>query len=265
MQGIVFDIKRFAIHDGPGTRTTVFLKGCPLSCWWCHNPESIHPQIQNYELTVKLGADNFIRNKQIGEYYLVNDLLTELLKDKLFIQEGEGGITLSGGEPLLQFDFSLALLKAIKDCDLHTCVDTTGLVGIEKLKQVQMFTDLFLYDFKLFSTQLHEQYCGTPNDIIKQNLEYLCGTQTKVVVRIPLIPDVNFNNSEETQMLVYLSQLLSTSFNEVHLLPYHKIGESKYKRFDFANKMKGIPALTKNDLKPLAEKYKAAGFKTTIH
>ena len=265
MQGIVFDIKRFAIHDGPGTRTTVFLKGCPLSCWWCHNPESISPNIELFQIEERLGTEVFINNKSIGKPYTMQQIVDEVQKDRLFMDESGGGVTLSGGEPLWQYDFTLALLKQFKNIGIHTCLDTTGLTALENIKQVAVLTDLFLFDFKLFTLLNHQKYCGVSNIQIKKNLEWLIKSGYNVVVRIPVIPEVNFMNEEQVLMLNYLTALQSINFKEIHLLPYHKIGKSKYERFQKTDKMKAIDELNSNQLKPLARAYGEKGFTTIIH
>ncbi|MBI9069304.1 MAG: glycyl-radical enzyme activating protein [Salinivirgaceae bacterium] len=265
MQGIVFDIKRFAIHDGPGTRTTIFLKGCPLSCWWCHNPESISPEIEAFVSEEKVGAEVFCNTKNVGTLMTVYEVMEQIKKEQIFMNESGGGLTLSGGEPLLQFEFALELLKQCKELDIHTTLDTSGFTSQHKLKEMAPFVDLFLYDVKLFDSNIHKEYCGVANEIIKSNLEFLIESNHRVIVRIPIIPTINFENEEELNILKYLSSIRKYNFKEVHLLPYHNIGKSKYARFQKEDRLKELPELTKTELKSLAEKYKEAGFKVIVH
>lgn len=265
MQGIVFDIKRFALHDGPGTRTTVFMKGCPLNCWWCHNPESIQPEIEEFTVEERLGSESFSRLKKIGEYLSLEQVIAQIKKEQVFMDESGGGATLSGGEPLLQLEFTKALLKKCKSQGIHTALDTTGLTSQNKLEELLPYVDLFLYDFKLMDSKKHETYCGVSNSLIKSNLEFLVEKEKVVVVRIPVIPKINFENTEEEDMLKYLTSIKKNNFNEVHLLPYHKIGKSKYTRFQKKDKLLDAKELTKSDLESLSLKYKEAGFKIVVH
>ena len=265
MQGIVFDIKRFAIHDGPGTRTTVFLKGCPLSCWWCHNPESINPEIEEFVSEEKVGAEVFCRTKSVGELLTVEKVMEQIKKEQIFMSESGGGVTLSGGEPLLQFEFAKEILIACKKLEIHTCLDTSGLTSQKTLSEISAYVDLFLYDFKLLDSSQHKKYCGVENVVVKTNLEYLIAKNENLIVRIPVVPTINFENEEEDKILNYLSSIRKGNFQEVHLLPYHKIGKSKYERFQKEDKLENLPELAKSDLESLVNKYLKAGFKVVVH
>ena len=167
MTGYVFDIKKFAIHDGPGIRTTVFLKGCPLRCWWCHNPESIK-QIKIDENNSCTASETSIVRK-----YSVNELLKIIQKDLIFYDESDGGVTFSGGEPLIQIDFLELILQKCKSEYIKTAIDTCGYVKTESFERIYKYTDLFLYDLKLFDDELHRKYTGVSNNLIKENLEFL--------------------------------------------------------------------------------------------
>ena len=170
--GIIFNIKHFAVHDGPGIRTTVFFKGCPLSCRWCHNPESINPNLEEIEVPYarvsvtakKCGKDT------VGKKVQVSEIMSEVLKDVIFYDESGGGITISGGEPLMQPDFLFSLLKECKIHNIHTCVDTSGYAPRKIIESIVDYVDLFLYDIKLLDNEEHVRYTGVKNDRIFQNL-----------------------------------------------------------------------------------------------
>ncbi|MCK5303634.1 MAG: radical SAM protein, partial [Candidatus Heimdallarchaeota archaeon] len=174
--GMIFDIKHFAVHDGPGIRTTVFFKGCPLSCWWCHNPESKNPNPEERESPSKIlsEASKKCGKDIVGREVQVSEVIEELLKDVIFYDESGGGVTFSGGEPLMQVDFLSSLLKECKKNGVHTCIDTSGYTPRQIIDAVVKNVDLFLYDLKLMNNKEHEKYTGIGNEIIMQNLEYLC-------------------------------------------------------------------------------------------
>ena len=173
LKGLIFDIKRFAVHDGPGIRTSVFLKGCPCSCRWCHNPESIKPYPQKISKTISLDGKTFKKEEFIGSSMCVFDVMSEIRKDKIFYDESGGGVTFSGGEPLMQSEFLLELLKECKNENIHTTVDTSGFVNEGKLLEIIDYVDLFLYDLKLINNELHKKYTGVSNKMILQNIQIL--------------------------------------------------------------------------------------------
>jgi len=171
-EGIIFDIKRYAINDGPGIRTTVFIKGCPLNCWWCHNPEGIKINIENLNKTKKINS-KINQNKIFGYKINVKNLTNEILKDYIFYKESKGGVTFSGGEPLLQIDFLHSMLIECKKNNINTAIDTCGYSTIKKIEKIYDHVDLFLYDLKFIEDKQHEKYTGKSNKIILSNLKYL--------------------------------------------------------------------------------------------
>ena len=188
MQGIIFDIKHYAIHDGPGIRTTVFLKGCPLGCWWCHNPESRSGDIFQYKKQEKIEGRIVEQIETIGKNYTVPEVMKEIEKDIVFFEESGGGVTFSGGEPFKQTEFLKELLKCCKKQEIHTCVDTTGYVKTDQLEKAALFTDLFLFDLKHFDDKMHIKYTGVSNKQILENLQLLDEMGKSVQIRYPLIP-----------------------------------------------------------------------------
>ena len=256
----VFEIKRFAVHDGDGIRTTVFFKGCPLRCKWCHNPEGLikSPQIAYYEnkclgcgecvkvcptgahSTVK-GVHYFDRSacnacgkcesvclgnaiKFYGREMTVKEVLNVVLQDKEFYSQSGGGVTLSGGECLMQAEFCLELLKELKMHGVHTAVDTCGYVDRQTLIKVMPYVDVFLYDLKAFDEGVHFACTGVKNTLIFDNLSYLDKVGKKIEIRIPFVPDYNAKDMEKIAKFVNRLKCVS----KVKILPYHNLAGSKY-------------------------------------
>lgn len=249
MKATVFDIQRNSFVDGPGIRTTVFFKGCNLDCKWCHNPESkfSKPQMLFYKNKCtgcmkcakvcpnelkkcdlcgkcELYCPNDAR-KVCGKQYDVDEILKEVLKDKAFYDNSDGGVTFSGGECMLQIDFLCEILKRCKDCGVHTAVDTAGNVPWERFEKVLPYTDLFLYDIKALDDETHKKYVGVSNVLILENLKKLFEKNANVLIRIPVIPTVNDDAEEMLKIKAFLEPF---SPLKVELLPYHKMGEHKY-------------------------------------
>lgn len=218
MEAKIFNIKKFAIHDGPGIRTTIFFKGCPLKCFWCHNPESISSLLENSGRSISL-----------------SELIIEIEKERIFYDESGGGVTFSGGEPLLQNQFLLKILKYCFENDIHTTVDTSGYVKQEVLNRVVPYTNLFLYDLKLMDSNLHKKYTGVNNDQIKENLYFLGEKQKNIIIRIPVIPEINTSEAEITSFILFLKSILlkyPALIKEINLLPYHNLGLRKWQELD---------------------------------
>jgi pyruvate formate lyase activating enzyme len=262
--GTVFDIKKFSIHDGPGIRTTVFFKGCPLRCWWCHNPES---QAPGPELMVRasrciqceaclsactrgaISRDSggistdaakcvacgacaevcYAEARQIvGREMTVAQVMAEIERDVPFYDESGGGVTFSGGEPLLQPDFLLALLRACQEREIHTALDTCGFAPWETIDAVREYVDLFLYDLKLMDDDGHLKFTGVSNDLILRNLQALSRRGHDIVVRVPVIPGINDDEEHVRQIGTFVACL--PRLHQVDLLPYHRAGADKYRR-----------------------------------
>jgi len=231
MQGIVFDIKRFAIHDGPGIRTSIFFQGCPLKCWWCHNPESCSAGIQKLSFEFK-------GSHTLGWKTCPEDLLREVEKDRIFYDESGGGITFTGGEPLMQAAFLKETASLFKQNNLHLTLDTTGYTAHNSFKKCVAPMDLILFDIKHMDDIKHQELTGVGNKIIFQNLEYLIDSGKKVYIRYPMIPGFNDDKENLQKMSAYLKSL--KKIKRIHLLPYHKIAEGKYQKLGLENKMSGV-------------------------
>jgi pyruvate formate lyase activating enzyme len=261
MKGIVFNVQKFSVNDGPGIRTTVFLKGCPLSCLWCHNPESkaLAPQLMySADKCVMCGkcmrvcaesVHSFVDNKHIlnrekcvacgkceeeclydaleiaGKEKSVDEVIAEVMQDKIFYETSNGGMTLSGGEPLLQFDFSLALCKKAKENGLHTAMETCGFASEEKIREIAPFVDLFLFDYKITDSEEHKKYTGVGNEKILSNLALLNAMGKQIVLRCPIIPGINDTDAHFTAIANLANSLECVT--EVNIEPYHPLGKGK--------------------------------------
>ena len=260
--GIIFDIQRFSVHDGPGIRTCVFMKGCPLSCLWCHNPESMakEPEIAYYpDKCYNCGAcaavcpRNCHRIGQSGRYcydredcdrcglcakacvfealavigriITVREAMAEVKRDEVFYRNSGGGLTITGGEPFYQLEFTLALLRTAKEDGLHTCVETSGALSFDILKQAVEVTDIFLYDLKDTSPENHKAYTGVSNTRIIENLMKLDEWGAAITLRCPIIPGVNDNETHFKKLGLIAGQLKNVTHIDIE--PYHALGTSK--------------------------------------
>ena len=251
-KAIIFDIQRNSFVDGPGIRTTVFFKGCNLRCKWCHNPESqsLKPQIMFYAdkctgcgrcRGITAADSDFIcfnDAKQIcGREYTVDEVFAEVVKDRSFYENSGGGVTFSGGECMMQIDFLYEVLKKCKESGIHTAVDTAGNVPWERFEKILPFTDLFLYDVKAFSEELHKKGTVVSNKLILENLKKLSG-RAEIIIRIPIIGGYNDNINEINRIADFLKDI---EFSKVELLPYHSLGEHKYDALNMEREKFSVP------------------------
>ena len=263
MTGTIFDIKRFAVHDGPGIRVTAFLKGCPLACKWCHNPESVDPATDTVPKTVRVGNKTFTENETVGYEITPENLMREFRKEQVFMNESGGGVTFSGGEPLLQAGFLAEMLALCKKEKMHTAVDTSGFAVWHTLEAIHPLTDLFLYDLKIMDEALHKYYTGVSNLLILENLAGLLEKGARVRIRIPMIPGITFTHGNIKQTLTFLTGL-PFPVEGVDLLPYHNTATHKYKRFQITNPLEEMKSLPKKDLLAVKQQFEAAAFHTRI-
>ncbi len=261
MKAIISDIKRFAVHDGDGIRTTVFFKGCPLKCVWCHNPESIgfKPETAFYKNKCigcgECQREDFKTEKCLGEARIkygkeatVEELLPLFLEDREFYENSGGGVTLSGGECLCQADFCEALLKKLKENGINTAIDTCGFVNRAGIDKVAPFTDKFLYDIKAIDEDVHIKCTGKPNKQILDNLKYIDSLGIPIEVRIPYVPE--WNDGEIDKIKKFLKDI--KNLKKVRVLPYHNFAGSKYEALGFENTMP--QKLPSNDEIDIAQK-----------
>ena len=297
--GRIFDIKRFAVHDGPGIRTTIFLKGCPLRCVWCHNPEGISPEPELVHYARQcLGcgacvqacpnaAHEMVEAREhvyhrdrctrcgacvracladalalLGREVTVAEVMAEVRKDASFYAHSGGGVTLSGGEPLLQSRFSRELLRECKREGFHTALDTCGHFGWAALRAALPHLDLVLYDLKHTRADLHRRYTGAPNQRILRNLHRLAELAVPVEIRIPLIPTVN----DSVEVADAVAALLAPLGNiiGVRLLAYHRLAGSKYARLGRESTLLEVASPTHADLARIAERIGRHGLRVII-
>jgi len=243
--GRIFDIKRFAIHDGPGIRSTVFFTGCPLRCAWCHNPEAFALEARRDACASQV--------REIG----TDTLIRELERDLPYFDRSGGGVTLSGGEPLGQAEFVEALLATCRKRELHTAIDTCGATEPARIEMAGRLADLILYDLKHLDGAAHADWTGSGNTRILENLALLDSLNVEVWIRIPVIPGVN--DSPE-QAAAFIAFLRATRFRRVSLLPYHRIAGAKYQRLGLPNRMDGVNPPSAADIEIIRARFAAAGF-----
>ncbi len=263
MTGNIFNIQKFCINDGPGIRTTVFFKGCPLRCKWCHNPESnaAYPQLlfsadkctycRSCADMCKNGVHIFTdahlvlresctacgdcvsvcRSNALeiaGKAVTADEVIKTVLEDRMFYEDSGGGLTLSGGEPFFQYEFMLCILKKAKENSLHTCIETCGFTDKEKILEAAEYTDIFLFDRKLTDTELHKKYTGVGDEGIKENLKTIDERGSKIILRCPVIPTVN-DLEEHFRGIAETANSLKNCIG-IDIAPYHELGTSKLLR-----------------------------------
>jgi pyruvate formate lyase activating enzyme len=295
---MIFDIQKYAIHDGPGIRTTVFFKGCPLHCWWCQNPEGQDPKPELIyrksrcidcgecakncpQEAISLVAEHVSINREncvlcdncsracpsdalsiAGEQMSVKEILEEIEKDITFFNESGGGVTFSGGEPLLQHDFLNTLLIECKERDIHTIVQTCGFAPYEVVDRMRDNVDLFLYDIKIMDDGKHRKYTGASNGQILENLKKLAENGSSIVVSFPIIPGINDDEKNVTRIAQFIRPL--PNIEQVNLLPYHRAGIEKYKNLGKPYKLDRIQPPSDQRIKSIKEKIEGFGIRVGV-
>lgn len=218
VKGRIFDIQRFSVHDGPGVRTIVFLKGCPLRCRWCCNPES-----QSYEI------EKMLRNgeeKVVGRDVTVGEVIAAVEKDRVYYRRSGGGLTLSGGEALMQPDFAAALLRAAKASGINTAIESTACAPFSVIEKILPYLDYYLMDIKHMDSVKHKEFTTKPNELILENALRIAKSGVNLTVRTPVIPSFNDTEEEIGAIARFASRL--PGVREMHILPYHRMGQDKY-------------------------------------
>jgi len=299
VEGIVFNIQRFSLQDGPGIRTTVFLKGCPLHCLWCSNPESqnFRPEIAHRDtLCTKCGLcvnacpeeaisveDKGISIdrkkctncgdcmsvctpgvlKILGETMSAGEVFREIRKDEDFYRVSGGGVTASGGEPLVQPDFVAALFKLCQDYGIDTCIETSGCASTEALEKVLPYTSLVLYDIKLGNPESHQKWTGGSNEEVLRNLRIAVASGTPVTIRVPLIPGIN-DSDEELNEIAHIAIDSLKEPKKVELLPYHRFGIGKYQQLDREYELTELRAPEEPQIQRFKELFESFGLECEV-
>ena len=284
--GLVFNVQRFSLHDGPGLRTTVFLKGCPLHCAWCHNPESQSgvaafvrlrhrcmacgrcspDELDRPEVHGRTDADVEAcptgALQSVGETVLAAALVRTLLRDRIFFDESGGGVTVSGGEPMRQPRFVVDLLGRLKAEGVHTALDTCGYCRWDDLAEAARVADLVLFDLKLMDDARHREATGVSNGLILDNLRALAATHRGLWIRIPVVPGVNDDGENMAATASFVAAL--PGVRRVDLLPYHPTGEAKFARVGMVYGLHGTATPDSARLESVAAPFRATGLHTTI-
>ena len=248
VSGRIFDIQKFSVHDGPGIRTIVFLKGCALRCRWCCNTES-----QKYEIQKMLQNG---KEKTVGKDVTVKEILDIVKQDVPYYRRSGGGLTLSGGEMLCQSDFAYALLVGAKESCINTAVETAGFAAYEKIEKLLPYIDTVLMDIKHINSEKHKEFTTQPNELILENAVKIANNAKKLIIRVPVIPGFNDTEEEIAAIAKFASGL--NGVNEINLLPYHSFGKDKYAGLNREYLMGDVPSPTDEHmqkLKAVAEKY----------
>lgn len=297
--GLIFDIKKYAINDGPGIRLTVFFKGCNLSCEWCHNPESMSPKVQKmYNASKCIGAVKCIEHcpndalkltsvgivtdynscnlcgkcaavcptkafELLGSNIPISDLMKEIDNEAVFFDQSGGGVTFSGGEPLMHADYLLEALKACGKRYYHRVVDTTAFASKETVLAIAEHTELFLIDLKVMDAKKHKEFTGVSNEKILANIQELAKTNCDIIFRMPLIKGVNASEENIIKTAEFMNSLEGDK-SVINLLPYHSVAENKHIKLGAPNDFKSFEAPSENEICGIISLFKNYGVKATV-
>ncbi|MDD4847418.1 MAG: glycyl-radical enzyme activating protein [Bacteroidales bacterium] len=262
IKGTIFDIRSFSLHDGPGIRTTIFFKGCPLCCAWCHNPEGQKVEIEKINCTRIVDSKKFPLSELVGYEISVAQLMQQLESDRPFFEQSQGGITLSGGEPLLQSAFCKAVLQAAEEQEIHTALDTCGFATNAVFADVAQHAKLVLYDLKIIDLHQHRLMTAENNDLILKNLEWLSKQSIPIFIRIPLIQNI----TDTEQNIHALRQIIEKTphIESIDLLPYHQFARNKYKNLNLEYTLSELDNYPKEKAEELQFFFKNSAPRVTI-
>lgn len=289
---LIFNIQKFSLQDGPGIRTSIFLKGCPLRCKWCSNPESQNPYVnifikdENltkidikidqlnfdqdgyiieddlfYDLLDENGIDKNSKYDQVGRPISINRLVEIAMEDEVFYKSSGGGVTISGGEPLMQAGLLLELIKKLKAKGIHTAIETTLFTKIENIEKLYPYLNLFITDCKNWNEIVHQEKTGVSNKIIIENLKDVVKNSKDHLVRIPVIPDFNYSKEDALEFAKIFKEI---GVEKVELLPFHQYGKGKYEAYGISYEYSDKKALKEDDLADMIEVFKNQGIKAFV-
>ncbi|MCY6369872.1 [formate-C-acetyltransferase]-activating enzyme [Clostridium ganghwense] len=271
MNGLIFNIQRYSIHDGGGIRTIVFFKGCPLHCPWCSNPESQSFEIEKVKIKNKCihcsECSNSIEEcpsgaiTEFGRFMSVEEIIKEVVKDSIFYTTSGGGVTLSGGEVLSQPSFALELLKSLKELGINTALETCGQGNTKGIKALANYLDLILFDLKIMDETKSEEILGAHMHLIKNNLKTLVSMGKKVIPRVPLIPNYTLDNNNINQIINFVNEL---GLDEIHILPFHQYGSNKYEFLDKQYLLKDVSPASNEEVEKIKTLMEQQGLKVII-
>ena len=254
VKGRIFDIQRYSIHDGGGIRTIVFLKGCPLRCKWCCNPEGQHYNVEKMTLGGK--------EKIVGQDVTVGEIIDIVERDRIYYRRSGGGLTLSGGESLTQPDFAVALLKTAKERGINTAMESTGFADFSVISRYLPYLDLYLMDIKHMNSAKHKEFTSQPNELILENAKKITDAGARLIVRTPVIPTFNATKEEIGEIAKFASSLKGVT--QMHILPYHRIGTDKYNGLNRDYSLTGIEPPSKELMNELLAVVNSYGLKGQI-
>lgn len=253
-KGRIFDVQRFSVHDGPGVRTIIFLKGCFLRCRWCCNPES-----QRYEIeTMTMNG----KEKVVGKDVTVAEVMEIIEKDRIYYRHSQGGVTLSGGECLAQPEFAADILYACKQRGINTAIESTGFADFDKIEKLLPNLDLYLMDIKHMDSKKHKEFTSQPNERILENARRIAKSGVKLIIRVPVIPTFNCSKEEIRDIASFARTL--DGVDELHLLPYHRLGEPKYEGLGREYLMKDVGSIPGSHMELLKRTVEEVGLKCKI-
>jgi len=297
--GLIFDVKRYAINDGPGIRVVIFFKGCNLHCAWCHNPESISPKVEKMysrakcmmcgecaavcpEKAITLTSESIVTNPELcklcgkcaevcptkatemsGYVKSVDEIMAIIEKERMFFDQSGGGVTFSGGEPILHSEMLIELLDECGKRGIHRAIDTAGFVKTETLLEVAKRTDLFLFDLKMIDSENHKKWTNISNEKILENLKILAETGAKIFIRIPIIAGVNDDDENIENTAAFVAKLAGER-KPVNLIPYHNIAQTKYQKLGKGEDFKRMLEPSKEELDAMIEKFRSYGIEASV-
>lgn len=275
-KNLIFSIQRYSLNDGNGIRTIVFLKGCPLRCPWCSNPESQsfgREIFRREKLCINCNSNDILTcnvepelcptnaKSYIGDKMTIDEIVEEVNKDKIFYETTNGGVTISGGEPLSHSEFLITLLKALKDENIHTAMETSGFGALDVLNKAADYLDLILFDLKIMDREKAKSIINIDMDVVRKNFKHLLKKNKEVIPRVPLIPNFTMDKQNIDDIISFI---VSSNLKEVHILPFHQYGSSKYRALGLEYKLMNLKPPEDKEIQNIKKYMEKYGLRVTI-